>query len=159
MHPVRTSVLSVALVFAWASAVWAAPPATLTNLRQITGLSNAQAANGLPVAFEATVTYSAGYTLFVQDDGAGIYVSPPIDVPLVPGDRVLVRGKTAASFHPIVVSENTTATKLAALARKQTPSPTVAIRIPAIAGPTERATLTSTELRLTALRRCSGPTS
>ena len=39
------------------------------------------------------------------------------------------------------------------------PSPTVAIRMPATAGPTDRATLTSTELRLTALRRCSGPTS
>ena len=57
-----------------------------------------------------------------------------------------------------MTSEATTATKLAALMRKQTPSPTVAIRIPATAGPIMRATLTSTELRLTALRRCSGPT-
>ena len=31
--------------------------------------------------------------------------------------------------------------------------------MPAIAGPTARATLTSTEFRLTALRRSSGPTS
>ncbi len=55
-------------------------------------------------------------------------------------------------------SDATTATKLAALQRKQTPVPTVAIRMPATAGPIARATLTSTELRLTALRRCSGPT-
>ena len=69
-------------------------------------------------------------------------------------------GVTVASWVPsIVVSESTTATKLAALTRKQTPSPTVAMRIPATAGPIARATLTSTELRLTALRRCSAPTS
>ncbi len=58
----------------------------------------------------------------------------------------------------IVVNEKTTPTKLAALIKKQTPSPTVASKIPATAGPTERATLTITELRLTALRTCSGPT-
>ena len=34
----------------------------------------------------------------------------------------------------------------------------MAIRIPATAGPITRAVLTSTEFRLTALRRCSGPT-
>ena len=49
--------------------------------------------------------------------------------------------------------------KLTALRRKQTPSPTAAISSPATAGPSTRATLTSVELRLTALRRCSGPTS
>ncbi len=68
-------------------------------------------------------------------------------------------GDGDSAVASIVVSENTTATKLAALARKHTPSPTVAIRIPATAGPIERATLTSTEFKLTALRRCSLPTS
>ena len=57
-----------------------------------------------------------------------------------------------------VTIEPTTAMKLAALIRKQTPSPTVAIKIPATAGPIMRAVLARTELRLTALRRCSGPT-
>jgi diguanylate cyclase (GGDEF)-like protein len=103
---VKRLILAVAIVFCWASAARAAPPAALTTLRQITLLSNAQAANGLPVAFEATVTYKVNYELFVQDDGVGIYVSPPKDAPLVPGDRVLVRGKTAPSFHPDVVSES-----------------------------------------------------
>ncbi len=45
-----------------------------------------------------------------------------------------------------------------ALTRKHTDTPTVAIRMPATAGPTARAAFTSTELRLTALRRSSGPT-
>jgi diguanylate cyclase (GGDEF)-like protein len=84
----------------------AASPATLTTLRQITDLSNAQAANGLPVAFEATVTYKVNSELFVQDDGAGIYVWPTADAVLVPGDRIQVRGKTGSSFHPIVNSES-----------------------------------------------------
>ncbi len=52
----------------------------------------------------------------------------------------------------------TTATKLAALARKQTPSPTAAMRIPAIAGPTARAALLVTEFKVTALRTSEGPT-
>ncbi len=58
----------------------------------------------------------------------------------------------------MISSEVTTATKLPELIRKQVPVPTVAISRPAIAGPIARATLTSTELRLTALRRCSAPT-
>jgi hypothetical protein len=57
------------------------------------------------------------------------------------------------------MSEATTAAKLAALIRKHTPLPTLAMSTPATAGPMVRATLTRTELRLTALRRCSGPTS
>ncbi len=63
-----------------------------------------------------------------------------------------------SSARSNVISEATTATKLAALARKHHPSPTLAIISPATAGPSVRATLTSTELRLTALRRCSEPT-
>jgi hypothetical protein len=47
-----------------------------------------------------------GYELFVQDDGIGIYVWPIKTAVLLPGDRVLVQGKTAGSFHPIVNSES-----------------------------------------------------
>ena len=77
----------------------AAQPAPLTSLRAIQALSNAEADKGLPVVFEATVTYyhKGGYTLFMQDGGVGSYVSPPKNADLVPGDRVLVRGKTAAA--------------------------------------------------------------
>ncbi|MGA8671124.1 MAG: GGDEF domain-containing protein [Terracidiphilus sp.] len=102
----KTLILAVAIVFGLASNGWAEAAVTLTTLRQITGLTNAQAANGLPVAFEATVTHKVDYLLFVQDEGAGIYVSPPKDTVLIPGDRVLIQGKTAASFNPIVVSKS-----------------------------------------------------
>jgi diguanylate cyclase (GGDEF)-like protein len=98
---------AVAIFLAWATA-WAAPPTPLTTLRAIVSLSNAEADRGLPVAFEATVTFynKAVNTLFVQDDGVGIYVFPKTDAMLLLGDRVLVRGKTIGSFHPIVSSES-----------------------------------------------------
>jgi len=84
-----------------------APP-PLTSLRQITTLSNAEASHKLPVSFEATVTFynKVVSTLFVQDEGSGIYVFPKTDAMLLPGDRVLIQGKTADSFRPVVVSEN-----------------------------------------------------
>ena len=82
-----------AILFACASIAWAAPPASLTTLRAIHALSNAEASKGMPVAFEATVTYYRGYesTLFVQDGDTAIYVYYPTELHLVPGDRVLVR--------------------------------------------------------------------
>ncbi len=86
---------------------------------------------------------------------ARMYLRPSRSWPRARGVGVV--GESCARFR--VLSEATTATKLPALTRKQTPSPTLAIRIPATAGPTVRATLTSTEFRLTAFRRCSGPTS
>jgi diguanylate cyclase (GGDEF)-like protein len=94
----------------WDSAVWAIGPSPLTDLRAITALSNTEASKELPVAFEATVTYSPGYEniLFVQDGDAAIFVLAPTGARLVPGDRVLVRGKMRASFRPIVVPDSLT---------------------------------------------------
>ncbi len=100
---------AVAIILGLASVAWgAAAPVTLTTLGAIHALSNAEADKGLPVAFEATVTYFNGaiYTLFVQDDGAGIFVGPKPEYKLVPGDRVLIRGKTQGSFRPIVLSDS-----------------------------------------------------
>jgi diguanylate cyclase (GGDEF)-like protein len=93
-----------AILFACAAIAWAAPPAPLTTLRAVTGLSNAEASKQLPVAFEATVTYYRGYetTLVVQDGGAGIYVHAPLGAKLVPGDRVLINGTTRPSFNPYI---------------------------------------------------------
>lgn len=90
--------------------VWAATPAPLTTLHEIRQLSNAQADHLLPVAFEATVTYFREYenTLFVQDGGDAIYVSAPRGLKLVPGDRVLVRGKTKGSFKPYIADASIT---------------------------------------------------
>src|ERR1039457_7107088 len=101
-------ILVIAIILGWASAAWAAPTATLTSLRAIHALSNAEASHNSPVAFEATVTYFRGYekTLFVQDGDMGIFVLFATDAKLVPGDRVLVRGTTQSSFRPIVVSHD-----------------------------------------------------
>ena len=101
---------AVAIVLGWASAAWAAAPATLTTLRAIHALTNVEAHQAIPVAFEATVTYVRGYarTLYVQDGDAAIFVLVPLDAKLTPGDRVLVRGTTRDSFRPIVVSESIT---------------------------------------------------
>jgi diguanylate cyclase (GGDEF)-like protein len=75
-------------------------------LHAITALTNAQASQELPVAFEATVTYYRAYegNLFVQDGDAAIYVGVPYDLRLglVPGDRVRIEGTIHPSFHPYV---------------------------------------------------------
>ncbi len=106
----RRLVSAFAIVVASAPVAWASAPAPLTTLQVIHSLTNAQASHQLPVAFEATVNYYRGYeqTLFVQDHDAAIYVSYPTDLKLIPGDRVLVRGKTQSSFNPIVNAESVT---------------------------------------------------
>jgi diguanylate cyclase (GGDEF)-like protein len=99
---------AVVIILGWTSVVWAAAPGALTSLRAVHDLTNAEASLHFPVAFEATVTYynKDSHVLFVQDESAGIFVSPNTDAALVPGDRVLVRGKTEGSYHPIVFSES-----------------------------------------------------
>src|SRR5271157_509967 len=110
-----------AILFACASIAWAAPPTLLTTLRAVHALTNAQASKQLPVAFDATVTYYRGYesTLFVQDGDVAIYVYYPTDLHLVPGDRVLIRGKTQKSFNPIVVANSVTVLRHGALPKPE----------------------------------------
>jgi len=102
--------LLFAVVLGCASAAWADAPATLTTLHAIHSLTHAEARRGLPAVFEATVTYrrAGETTLFVQDNGEGIYVWANADIKLIPGDRVLVRGKAQDSFRPIAVAESVT---------------------------------------------------
>jgi diguanylate cyclase (GGDEF)-like protein len=99
---IRAAIIALAALSGWASAVAAEKP--LGTLQQIHALTNADAAQRLPVAFEATVTYYRSYegTLFVQDRDAGIYVQPSIVYTLVPGDRVLIHGTMEPSFRPFV---------------------------------------------------------
>jgi diguanylate cyclase (GGDEF)-like protein len=93
------------IVLGWSLSAWAASAATLTTLRAIHALSNAQASQGIPVAFEATVTYyrDCDVDLFVQDGDAAIYVLFKPGASLLPGDRVLVQGRTRESFRPDIV--------------------------------------------------------
>jgi diguanylate cyclase (GGDEF)-like protein len=76
----------------------------LTHVRDVVGLTNAQAAQNLPVKLEATVTYlrPSEKNLFVMDGGFGIYVRFAQDIGLMPGDRVVLTGVTQPSFRPIV---------------------------------------------------------
>jgi len=87
----------------------AAAPETITSLAALHSLSNAEAAQSIPVAFEATVTYHIPGTigLFVQDGGFAIYADAPKNATLTPGDRVLVRGVTrGAGFRPDIVADS-----------------------------------------------------
>lgn len=118
LHPVnptgtflmRISILALAVAAASALASQAPQPHTLTTLHEIHALTKAEARGGLPVAFEATVTYynRSDIDLFVQDGGEAIYVETKPNQDLTSGDRVLVRGKTRDSFTPDVLSDSVT---------------------------------------------------
>jgi diguanylate cyclase (GGDEF)-like protein len=99
-----------AVLLGWASAAWAAAPTPIAALQAVHALTNVEARQAIPVAFEATVGYSRGYEdlLFVQDGDAAIFVRPPTTAELAPGDRILVRGTTQASFRPLVVGNSVT---------------------------------------------------
>jgi diguanylate cyclase (GGDEF)-like protein len=106
----RFLILAVALGISGSFENLAAEPSAITSLHAIHTLSKAQARAGLPVAFEATITYynKSAVDLFVQDGDEAIYVETKGYEDLAPGDRVLVRGKTRDSFTTDVVSENVT---------------------------------------------------
>ena len=107
-----TIVLGCSAAAGWATAAPAGvpAPAPLTSLRAVHVLTNAQAATAIPVAFEATVTYYAkgDVDLFVQDGDLALYVEAPRTANVDPGDRVLVHGKTRASFRPDIVADAVT---------------------------------------------------
>jgi len=98
----------VAVAAAWISNADAAAPAPLTTLHAIHSLTKEQAQSGLPVAFEATVTYysPSNVDLFVQEGGEAIYVETKQNEVLAPGDRVVVTGVTRASFTTDVLSQS-----------------------------------------------------
>jgi diguanylate cyclase (GGDEF)-like protein len=85
----------------------AAVQGPLTSVQQIVAISNAEAANSVPVKLEATVTYvhASEHNLFVMEDGSGVYVRLNKDIGLLPGDRIAITGITAPSFRPILISQ------------------------------------------------------
>jgi diguanylate cyclase (GGDEF)-like protein len=94
------------LAAAGLSAAWADPASTLTSVRAVRALTNAEASQGLPVDLQATVTYVRTYerALFVQDGDQATYVDWPTSNTLQPGDRVEIKGTTKQSFKPIVIA-------------------------------------------------------
>jgi diguanylate cyclase (GGDEF)-like protein len=103
-----SGVFFAALALGCAAVAGAADQKTLTTLREIHALSNEEASHGIPVAFEGSVTYyeDGNVDLFVQEGDAAIYVEANPKAKLQTGDRVLVVGKTRASFRPEVKADN-----------------------------------------------------
>jgi diguanylate cyclase (GGDEF)-like protein len=102
--------VALGLVLGWSGPLLAAQPATLTSVKAIRALSQADIRQELPVSFEATVTYynPGDVDLFVQDGDDAIYVETHPHEDLRSGDRVLVRGKTRKSFRVDIIGETIT---------------------------------------------------
>jgi diguanylate cyclase (GGDEF)-like protein len=102
------AILCAALVLRCAAVAGTADQKPLTSLRAIHALDNAEASQGIPVAFEGSVTYykEGDVDLFVQDGETAIYIETTAHEKLQTGDRVLVVGKTRASFRPEVEAES-----------------------------------------------------
>jgi diguanylate cyclase (GGDEF)-like protein len=102
--------LLLALLAMCAPPVRAEAGASVTTLRAVAALSNAQASQHLRVSFEATVTYDfeSALDIDVQDGDAAIFVKPAAETALVPGDRVRVEGMTEQSFLPYIANAHLT---------------------------------------------------
>ncbi|MFZ1012460.1 MAG: GGDEF domain-containing protein [Terracidiphilus sp.] len=127
LFPARSLSLAGILLTHFSTAMMAAStpsPPLLTSLSAIHSLSNAEATQHLPVDFEATVTYYRDYEriLYVQDGDTAIYILASTDVPLLPGDRVRVRGTTHESFRPYVLSKDFTVLRHGALPESAHPT-------------------------------------
>jgi diguanylate cyclase (GGDEF)-like protein len=98
---------ALVVIFGCATA-WASSNGPLTTIGAVKALTSAEASNGLPVAFDATVTYYRNYqrNLYVQDGNVGIFVKATTALSLVPGDRVQVRGTTQIGFRTNVLSSH-----------------------------------------------------
>jgi diguanylate cyclase (GGDEF)-like protein len=106
----RLIIILGVLLSAWQMTAQTPSSGTLTSVSAIHALTNVEASHGIPIEFEGTVTFNRDYEriVFIQEDGAAIYVGYPTPLPLVPGDRVRVKGRTARSFSPIVSADSVT---------------------------------------------------
>jgi diguanylate cyclase (GGDEF)-like protein len=113
------TILHVVVGLAACDSIARAAEPTLTTLRAVRTLTLAQARLGIPIAFQATVTYynPDDVDLFVQDNGEALYVDTKQNQKLQPGDRVLVRGRSRASFTPDVVADSVTVLRHGSLPR------------------------------------------
>ncbi|HWD00209.1 MAG TPA: GGDEF domain-containing protein, partial [Candidatus Sulfopaludibacter sp.] len=107
LHLINLCAAAIPIVCASAGMAQATP---LHSVEAIHALSNAQASPGLPVAFEATVTYykKGDMDLFVQDGATAVYAETSKSTNVSVGDRVLVVGRTRASFRPEIKAESVT---------------------------------------------------
>lgn len=104
----------IAAVFALAAALYQPPVSVaqsreqrLRNIREISGLSSSQRAEGRSFAFEATVTYydPALQMMFVEDESGAMFLSAPKEpLQVERGDVVQVEGRMEpdGSMHPAI---------------------------------------------------------
>jgi diguanylate cyclase (GGDEF)-like protein len=92
----------------------------LTSLAAVRALSPAAAAKGLPVRVTGIVIYAnpAENDLFIQNDSGWIYVQPDKRYTLPLGSRVVVEGKTSASYNNQI-----TATSVRVIGKGTLPQP------------------------------------
>ncbi|HEX4286077.1 MAG TPA: GGDEF domain-containing protein [Terracidiphilus sp.] len=105
----RKAVAILALIVSCAFA--SAQQTPLASVHAIRALTDEQAHQGLPVDFQATVTYVRSYqhALFVADGDSAVYVEWPTESLLGPGDRVQVTGTTTSQgLKPSVVAKSVT---------------------------------------------------
>ena len=102
MRNVSLRFVAVPVLLFLNGALWGAENrAPLTRVQDVIALTKAQAAEPRQVALEGTVTFVRpdDSSLFIQQDGLGIFVQFGSDLGLVPGDRVVVSGETVSSFR------------------------------------------------------------
>jgi len=112
--------LPVVLLVAWAP-LWAqSVRKPLTSLAAVRHLSAAEAAKALPVDVTGVVTYSnsAEGDLFIQQGNDWIYVQPDTRREIAAGSRVVVKGRTGASYSTQIL-----ATSIAVTGQSPLPQP------------------------------------
>lgn len=86
---------------------WGQPaPRVLTDIGVVRALSPAEAAKGLPVHLTGVATYSNAHEqdLFIESGDGWIYVQPGKSLAITPGSRLVVDGKTGASYSTQIVA-------------------------------------------------------
>ena len=79
----RLIIILGVLLSAWQMTAQTPSSGTLTSVSAIHALTNVEASHGIPVEFEGTVTFNRDYEriVFIQEDGAAIYVGYPTPLP------------------------------------------------------------------------------
>jgi diguanylate cyclase (GGDEF)-like protein len=105
------------LLLAWVPLQAESARKPLTSVAAVRHLSPAEAATQLPVEVTGVVTYSnpSEGDLFIQQRNGWIYVQPDKKYALAPGTRVVVRGRTGASYSTQIVASSIQATGQAPL--------------------------------------------
>jgi diguanylate cyclase (GGDEF)-like protein len=119
IRPGCLRVFPVLLLSAWAPLQAQSARKPLTSIAAVRQLSAAEAAKALPVDLTGVVTYSnaAEGDLFIQEGNGWIYVQPNKRYVLATGSRVVVKGRTGASYNTQILAASIEVTGKAPLPR------------------------------------------